>query len=177
MFIRAQAELVPARCRCRSCSCDRRLVASGTIAPPTAAQAYNPGYSSMPSQAYPGYSSPASAGSDAGVSWILFTRHRIRGEGAPVTPAGFGTRVRVGGARAGVGGTQAGHRPAGVGRAGVGGGPSGINVGWGWGGWWGGRGCWNCGFRGGFHGGFAHAGFHGGGGGGGFHGGGGGGHR
>src|SRR5262249_4582803 len=51
-------------------------------------------------------------------------------------------------------------------------------IGVGWGGWWGGRGCWNCGFRGGF----GHAGFHGfhggfgrgfhGGFGGGFHGGG-----
>jgi hypothetical protein len=55
--------------------------------------------------------------------------------------------------------------------------PYGISVGFGWGGWWGGRGCWNCGFRGGF----GHAGFHGGGfHGGGFHGGGfhgGGGHR
>jgi hypothetical protein len=56
--------------------------------------------------------------------------------------------------------------------------PYGISVGFGWGGWRGGRGCWNCGFHGGFHGGFGHDGFHGGGfNGGGFHGGGGGGHH
>jgi hypothetical protein len=124
----------------------------GSTAPPSAAQAYNPGYSypqaSGPTQGSPGYSSPAPyswGGGGWNPGWVWYP--------------GWGWWNPAWGWPA-----------AAWGWPGWGGwGWPGITVGWGWGGWWGGRGCWNCGFRGGF----AHAGFHGGGFGGGFHGGGG----
>jgi hypothetical protein len=152
----------------------------GPLAQSATAQGYNPGYTSAPSQTYPGYSSP-------GYSYQ-----------APAAPAqgyaGYGYSgaypgYGYSGAYPGYGYSEAypgygysGAYPyypypywgwAGWGWPGWGWGWPGISVGWGWGGWWGGRGCWNCGFHGGFRGGFAHAGFRGGG----FHGGGGGFHR
>src|SRR6516164_4854853 len=99
---------------------------AGAGAPPSTAQAYDPGYSyppaSAPPQGYPGYAYPTAYPTYP--SYPYYPYYPNWGWGWPV----------------------------------------GISVGWGWGGWWGGHGCWNCGF----HGGFAHAGFHGGG----FHGGG-----
>jgi len=128
----------------------------GVPATPSSAQVYGPGYSSAPSQAYPGYSSYAAP-------YQAYPGYSYQG----AYPYPYYPYYPY-------------YYPywAGWGWPGWGGGWPGISVGWGWGwgGWWGGRGCWNCGFHGGFHGGFAHAGFHGGGFGGGFHGGGGG-HR
>src|SRR5271167_1570582 len=132
----------------------------GPLAQSATAQGYNPGYSSAPSQVYPGYSSPgysAPGYSSPGYSYQ-----------APAAPAQGYAGYGYSGAYPGYG--YSGAYP-GYGYSGAY--PYYPYPYWGWGGWWGGRGCWNCGFRGGF----AHAGFHGGGFGGGFHGGGGGGHR
>jgi hypothetical protein len=145
----------------------------GPLAQSATAQAYNPGYSSAPSQGYSGYSYPAATGPTQGYP----------GYSSPTPSWGGGGGWNPGWAGyPGWGGwNPAWGWPAaawGWPGWGWGWGWPGVSVGWGWGGWWGGRGCWNCGFRGGFRGGFAHAGFHGGGFGGGFHGGGGGGgHR
>jgi hypothetical protein len=123
----------------------------GPLAQSATAQGYSPGYTSAPSQTYPGYSGAYPGygysgaypgyGYSGAYPYYPYPYWGWAGWGWPGWGWGWGW--------------------------------PGISVGWGWGGWWGGRGCWNCGFRGGFHGGFAHAGFHGGGFGGGFHGGGG----